>query len=255
MTLLKKFLITAVLVTSISISTQANADTTTSYAFDITNPPGSTGGGKITSLSLDYNETTEQLSFSSTIVRHNGHLADGFWLVLSDGENPKSNVDEYAIFYGDGKSGNLTSYIYDGVNSSNSWLTTAFIEGFSNGLDVVETADEITFSFDIDITNINAFLNDPEWDGASFAEKVGIWYHPTEFTSDPTYNQDGSLASFNRGSAGWYDTSNRIATKTITQVPGTGNNNNVPEPSVIWLMMTGLIGLFGVRRKAVTTNR
>ncbi len=243
------------LLTALSISNSAIADTETIYSFDITNPPGSSNGGKITSLSLEYNETQEKLAFSSSIQKHNNHLANGFWLVLSDGPNPKNNVDEYAIFYGDATSGTLTSYVYDGVNSSGSWNTRPFIESFALSVDN-SVNDLVTFNFAIDVAGINSFYNSPDWDGAAFNEKVGIWYHPIQFHSNPTYNQDGSLSNFPGGHAGWYDTGYKDTVKTIVDIPDNAPNNPnaVPEPSIILLMLSGLSGLFFIRRRSTYSN-
>lgn len=224
----------------------------TIYSYNIDNPDGSANAGDITNFSTSYNDVTQMLTWSSTIERHNGHLADGFWFVLSDGPNPKSNVDEYAIFYGDGYTGNLTSYVYNGANSSNSWNTPGqFIQSFAGAVNVAFDAtdftdsNEVTFSLSIDISDINAFdldndgdlMDQPDWDGASYADKIGIWYHPLVFNSTgATYNNDGSLNTFGVARNGWYDTSGR-------------NTTTVPAPAVALLTLTGLAGIVGIRRR------
>jgi hypothetical protein len=215
---------------------QANA---TLYSYDIMNPPGSAAAGDVTNFSTTYDDVTSQLTLSSTIAKSGGKIADGFWLVLSDGPNPKHQVNEYAILYGDAISGNLTSYVYSGQNNSNSWSNPGiFIESFTGGLSVDDSVtDEVTFSFSIDASTINSFYNTPDWDGVSFGDEIGIWYHPAVFGGNgPSYNLDGSLGSFPITSAGWYDTAYRDTT-------------TVPEPGVFMLLISGLIGVFGVSRR------
>ena len=69
----------------------------TVYSYSIDNPSGSTGAGDITHFSASYDDVSENLTWSTTIQEAGGFLADGFWMVLSDGENPKNDVNEYAI--------------------------------------------------------------------------------------------------------------------------------------------------------------
>ena len=220
------------------LSTQASA---VAYSYSIDNPPGSANAGDVSNFSTTYQTGTEVLTVSSTIKKDNGKLADGFWLVLSDGPNPKHHFNEYAIFYGDGISGNLTSYVYNGVNSSNSWYNPGeFVESFAGGLTAdYSVTDEVTFSFTIDASYINAYVpttpGTNDWDGAMFGQNIGIWYHPAVFGTAPTYNQNGSLASFPVSSGGWYDTAYRWT--------------NVPAPAISMLLLTGLIGMIGLGRR------
>lgn len=214
----------------------------TTYTYDILNPPGSDAAGNVASFSTSYDDVTQQLTWSSTIEEVGGNLANGFWLVLSDGPNPKNHVNEYAIFYGDATSGNITSYVYNGVNSSNSWFTPGeFIQSFAGGLSVDNSvAGERTMSFSLDVSGINGYVpmnGDPnDWDGAAFANKIGIWYHPALLGTGASYNPDGSLSSFQVAKGGWYDTSNQMTTV-------------VPVPAAVWLFGSGLIGLIGVSRR------
>ncbi len=236
----KKTFCTFVIAAGLLASTQAGA---TAYTFNIDNPPGSASAGDITNFSTSYQTGTEQLSFSSTIKRDNGNLAEGFWLVLSDGPNPKSHYNEYAIIYGDANTGNLSTYVYNGVNSSNSWNTPGeFIQSSVGGLNVDNSvADEVTFSFSIDASFINAYTpttpGTNEWDGVKFNENIGIWYHPAIFSSAPTYNNDGSLSSFSVSRGGWYDTANRQA--------------SVSAPAMVLLMISGLMGMVVMKRRSI----
>lgn len=214
----------------------------TVYAFDVNNPNGSTGAGDVTYFGAQYATGAEQLSLTSTIAENNGHLANGFWIVISDGPNPKSNYNEYAIFYGDGLTGDLTSYVYNGANSASSWNTPGeFIQTFSNAVSVdTSVAGEVTFDLTIDVSGINAYTpttpGNNDWDGAQFGEKIGIWYHPVVFSgSGPTYNMDGTLASFSYDKQSWYDTKGKYTT--------------APEPAMGMLLALGLFGMVAARRR------
>jgi len=225
----------------LTVASSANA---TLYSFDIDHPPGSASAGDVTTFSAAYNDVTQQLSFSSTIARQDGYLADGFWLVLSDGPNPKHHFNEYSIFYGDGTTGNLTSYVYNGENSANSWHTPGeFIQSFAGGLSVdISVTDEVTYGFSIDTSFINAYVpatpGTNDWDGASFAANIGIWYHPAVFSGTTAYNQDGSLAAFPVQRGGWYDTRNQTSTVSA------------PEPAVLSILAAGLLAVGFSRRKS-----
>lgn len=157
--------------------------------------------------------------------------ADGFWLVVNAGGNPKGIRGELAIFYGDLSSGQLTAYEYDGRNSSTSWSNLANeLQDFGTAIQTNGNA----FNFSIDVSAMNERTDlGTEWRGAQFAEQVGIWYHPswgTTMTSDPF--------SYGYSQQGWYDVSYRNTLVT-----------DVPEPGTIALFGSALLGLFGLRRK------
>ena len=221
-------------------SAQANVNT-----FDINNPRGSARAGDITNIWTSYDSTSEVLTWQSSISESNGNLADGFWLVVSDGANPKSHYNEYAIFYGDSYTGNLSAYVYNGINSSSSWNTPGeFIETFGGSFESdTSAAGEVTFNFSIDVSGINGYTpttpGTNAWDGAQFGENIGIWFHPVVFNDTPTYNADGSLSSFSYGPSGWYDTANQQ-----TQVV-----SDVPESGTLALASIGLVGMIAGRRR------
>ena len=214
------------------------------YTFDIDNPRGSDRAGDITNITTSYDSGSEVLNWQSTISPSGGNLADGFWLVVSGGANPKSHYNEYAIFYGDSNTGNLSAYVYNGVNSSNSWNTPGeFIQTFGGAFESeTSIAGDVTFNFSIDVSGINSYVpttpGTNAWEGAQYGEKVGIWYHPVVFNDSPTYNEDGSLSSFSYGRSGWYDTGNQLTVVT-----------DVPEPGTLALASFGLIGMFVGRKR------
>ena len=217
----------------------------TMYSFDTTYPSGSQGAGDIAAFSVSYDDATEVLGWSTTIERYNGNLANGFWMVLSDGENPKNDVNEYAIMYGDGLSGEISTFVYNGVNSASSYSTPGeHIKTYVDALTMdLSIADEVTFSFNIDATDVNA--HDPmnalvatdDWDGVKFDEHIGIWFHAVVFNDAPQY-ANGILDSFDYSKQSWYDT-------------GYQKTSVVPVPAAVWLFGSALLGLAGfARRKA-----
>lgn len=201
---------------------------------------GNPAAGNNTYIKTTFDTDTEELTWESTFTPNiNGNLADGAWLVLSDGENPKTNVNEYAIFYLDGHTDTVTAYNYNGVNSASSYINNTFLE--SVALDVVDVVDTVTdpvtstttstvsertFKFSIDATNINNNSSfGSAWKGVGFEENIGIWYHGVDPLT-ASYNPDGSLSDFSFPTSGWYDVGNRTTTK-------------VPEPGSV-----AAIGLF-----------
>lgn len=193
-------------------------------------------------ITTSFDDETELLTWSSTfqINPKNQVLANGAWLVLNDGPNPKSHVQENTMFYMDGVNKKLTAYTYNGVNGSNSWTdsNSKFLDSWD--LNVSESADgsERTFSFDLDMSEINnrTDLGD-DWQGTLFGEEVGIWFHGVE-NVEASYKADGSLSQFSYASQGWFDAANLTATK-------------VPEPGAIaGLAMVGLLAAKTLRRKS-----
>ncbi len=192
-------------------------------------------------IKTSFDDETDLLTWSSTFSRNtsNNKLADGAWLVLSEGPNPKSHVQEYTMFYLDGVNEKLTAYTYNGVNGSNSWKDDNSVFLGSWDLDVANSGDERTFSFDLDMTDINNSQVDlgDSWKGTFFGEEVGVWYHGVE-NVQATYNVDGSLSDFSYASQGWFDAKDLATTK-------------VPEPGAIAsLAMMGLLGAKVLRRKS-----
>ncbi len=96
---------------------------------------------------------SNKFSWSSTFSCNtsNGLLAEGRWLIGSDGENPKSNADEYAIFYLDGLNKKVSIYNYDGVNGSDSCKHEAYLG--STSLKVIDNGDDRTFKFSLNATD------------------------------------------------------------------------------------------------------
>jgi len=214
-------------------SQQASA---TLYSYDVGASHGSNGAGVVTSISTSYDSTEEVFSWSHTIADKDGQSSNGFWLVVSDGENPKNNAGEYAIFYGDADNGVVTAYEYSGVNSGSSYRTPAnYLGSYSLDYTHNDTTNEGEFSFSVDITDLLALNISPEWDVASFDTGLGYWFHPG-LGSQFSYDQNGELTNFGIGRQGWRDTNDLVATK-------------VPSPAPLGLLAIGLVGLMTLRNK------
>ncbi len=201
-----------------------------------------TSGGKIGNIASEnitttFDDQSERLTWSSTFSAVDGTLANGAWLVLNDGPNPKSHVQENTMFYMDGINNKLTAYTYNGVNGSNSWKDANSVYLDSWDLNVENNGDERTFSFDIDMSAINGRTDlGAAWEGSLFNDKVGIWFHAVN-NLDVAYNTDGTLEQFGYESQGWYDTKNQVAER-------------VPEPSAMaGLAVAGLLAAKSLRRR------
>ena len=224
------------------LTVTANA---TIYTYN-SNNPGLFGGSYATnnnlgydSISASFNDANNQFSWE---VDYSGANPDGFWLVVSDGPNPKNNPLEYSIFYGDYSSGNLAAYAYNGNNNAGSWASNPFVGDFSSSM---YTSGSDIFGFSIDATTMNGMNLGPDWDGAQFAENIGIWFHPT-WNLNASFNPaDGSILNFTPRSNAWYDTNYDGDCDTNDR----GCITQVPEPATFALMGLGLLGLTVSRKK------
>jgi len=199
--------------------------------------------GKYSNITASFNDQTDVLNWSSTFTRNKGNnnLSDGAWLVLSDGENPKNNVDEYAIMYMDAVNQKVSIYNYDGENSANSYKSSDFLG--STALNVIENGnDEITFEFSLDATDINNNTNyGADWKGIAFDEEIGLWFHNTSGLHT-SYGANGELLDFSSARSGWYDTSKPFST-TVSAA-------SVPEPgSVAALAVFGVAAATKLRKR------
>ncbi|MEO0540999.1 MAG: hypothetical protein AAFZ80_09065, partial [Cyanobacteria bacterium P01_A01_bin.105] len=202
-------------IASVAVAVPAGAAT---FSFDSSTIGGNSSVGVHERIQTTYDTETDWFTWSSTFSPNpaNGNLADGAWLVVSPGPNPKSHAQEYVMFYLDGTVGNeqVSMYVYNGMNSSSSYVDNIYLG--ATDLQVEESGDERTFSFELDMTTINnldiaAVNTDPtvttDWVGTEFGEEVGIWFHGVEGL-ETAYNANGSLSDFSYSSQGWYDARN-----------------------------------------------
>lgn len=154
----------------------------------------------------NYNSDTETYS-----MKFRSGENDGFWLVVSDGDNPKGDVNEYAILYGDLENNRITAYNYDGRNGPNSYKTGDLLGTYEGVFADGGTMDGFDMSmFSIDVSALNTAYDDASWDGVQYGESLGIWFHQSA-GSDFSYGADGSLAGYSFTDQMWLDTSNDAA--------------------------------------------
>ena len=227
----------------------------TTYEYSATNPTGGTGAGNVSSIFTSYDPLAQQLTWQATISGASSSLANGFWLVLSDGPNPKGIADEFPIFYLDASksfdtSGNatgiaptLSAYAYNGVNGFDSYATpgvtllssaSGLNWNASDSLLATGSSATHTLGFTIDTALLNntaavgaAFtasstpFNPTNWEGTGFGPQIGIWFHPyTTGGIYSTYNAAGSLTSLHVADQSWVDTA---YTDTVAVVPEPGS--------------------------------
>jgi len=217
----------------------ASAIPTYEYSDDNPYLGGHLNGEQLLNINSSFDANNTQFSWEYTISGNNSDN-DGFWLVVNDGSNPKGN-ENLAILYGDLANDTLTAYKYDGNNGYGSYnQPNALLDSWTGVFTTQNGTGNKTVSFDIDVNTVNSALGGG-WQGISYTDSIGIWFHPT-VNSNFTYNQTGGIQSFTPGSSGWHDVGNQA---TIASA--------VSAPSVFLLLFAGLSGLVVAtkrRRKA-----
>lgn len=236
----RKFLPHSLAITTITLGTVTLASQVQAATFVYEKHDPNAGGlfnspeNKVEYVYGSYNERKEQLTWSATFSSENDMLPDGGWLVVSPGPNPKGHDEELAIFYLDGITNKLTAYAYDG-RSPKSWQTEDLLDSWDNAVKVEEDGNKRTLSFNVNVAQVNAYSDDPEWTGAAFGEKIGIWFHPAHGLQTE-YDEYDALEQFSFEKQGWIDRHNK-------------DTKSVPEPSSLAAFGIGALGLLASKKR------
>lgn len=197
---------------------------------------------------------------------------DGFWLVVSDGDNPKGNGTDYAILYGDRAENRITAYTYTGANNSDSYETGTYLGTYDGvfqdgGIDRKRGYELTMFSLDVGAIN-DAFGGD--WKGVVLGAETGIWFHESA-GSNFSYDADGKITDYTFASQMYLDRGRMAADGSVASpdcvtnfdqprsyldscgsaTPTTPGGGSVPAPGGLALVLFGLAGLARLgRRKA-----
>lgn len=214
-----------------------------------------------------YNTETE----TYTMKYRSDQGKDGFWLVVTDGVNPKGDGTSNAILYGDLENNRITAYTYNGENTSDSFtngtLLGTYDDVFSSGGTHPTYGYDMTM-FTLDVSEINGALG-TDFSGVQLGEQAGIWFHQSA-GSNFAYDEDGSIADYTFDNQMWLDRGNddsfvydadqltqicinqpnHYFCSSATQLASAGNTStsgggggSVPAPGGLALILVGLAGL------------
>ncbi len=229
----------------VALVASASSASATSYLYNPNpTPEHNPNAGSIEYFSVTYDDVSQSLDLKVVLEAHEGKLAEGFTLAISDGPNPKGN-DHLALLYFDATNDTpiLTAYVYNGENNQTSYLTGPTLLNANDapngtnavGYELAGTSATFSFSLDASAINDNPAANGlANWLGIAFDDSIGVWFHP--FASLSTeYNNEGALTYW-QGQQGWLDIADHKSTE-------------VPEPTTMALLGAAVLGGVYRRRK------
>lgn len=188
------------------------------------------GAGIFQSARADYVPAINRFAFKATF---SNQVTNGYWLAVSQGDNPKGHSGELALLYVDVSNiaaPKVTAYAYNGVNGDNSHFDGSNAAGIqapskiassiatdpSKLLDadvtVTDASGGRTIDLVLDTSIIQSYVpqypgNTP-WTGLAIGPAFGIWWHPVSGLQT-NYGADGFLgqndADWTYGAQGWFD--------------------------------------------------
>jgi hypothetical protein len=221
--------------------------------------PGSYGlnqnAGFMSSAQARFTPSTHRFEFT---LDFSDQHADGYWLAVSPGANPKGHAGELALIYFDARDlGNpiVTIYNYNGVNGDNSFRDGSPAPGTQapdriasslnspamfNVISAADVGSGRRMVIDMDASGVNGHVpmypgpgGVSEWTGVSFGPEFGVWLHPVRGLT-AGYGEHGFLTDWRWRAQGWLDGSEFPTTR-------------VPTPGVIAAL--GLAGVYAARRR------
>ena len=116
--------------------------------------PNSDDAGKMLASTFEYNDVTDKFTWTAAFNRNEGHIPDGFWLVVDNGPELEDLANKsLAILYGDGLTNRASAYVFDNDQKKISWKASdGFIETFPDTVFFTDTSGGNTLTFEIDAT-------------------------------------------------------------------------------------------------------
>lgn len=230
---MKKLALTMACGLSLGLTAAAHAGNVYQWTWDGSNPSQNNAGGTISSLRSTFDQNTDVFTWDVTYSDGVAKNTNGFWLVVSDGPNPKNINSQLAIMYFDATNlaaPKVSIYRYNGANSSSSFQSPGDLLASSQGVgaaDISASASQSggsrTFHLSVDATAINAMYAPgastvfADWEGIDFGQRIGMWFHSIK---NANFQYNGARLTGLTGTAGWLDGADQCT--TLVPTPGAG---------------------------------
>jgi len=241
-----------VLVTGLSLVASTASATPFTYQVDTFNPPvgsnveigGTAGDADVT---ISYDASTELLQFDATFFANAASsVADFFFFTITDGAVPATGINSaQTTIFVDLLNGFVSGNQYNPIDGAVDPTIAAaagplVFSPFSGPNAVVSKSVSSTPTS----TTVSLTLASSVLPGVSFDSQIGLWlqYFGLDF-SQVSYNADGSLRTLTPDI-------NSVGGYSFIDVADGVSNAEVPEPSSVALLLMGIAGMVGLRRRA-----
>lgn len=180
--------------------------------------------GTIKGVTLEYNDGTDELYVQVTVAAYNGKIADGFTIVIDDGNSIGDKAGTHAVFYFDatGASPVLNVLAYNGDQSGSSirdsnGVTSTYDpdrvatslkneSGWVKELTATGNSSKKVFTFRVDVGAINDHvpIRKINWQGAEIG-KYASFLVDTYAGLSTKYDANGFLTKWSFNCHGWMD--------------------------------------------------